>query len=236
MDFERPLPVNPNYEAIHPVVSCDEYRGAKRDQANKILAAYVNDHGIDQFVNAIMGGQYCHVDGMSYGGQRPTWSNEILSMILTPYKSTAENVSIVEYHSGLGPYGYGTAVTMQTGRELEKVRNTYGHWLEAPHERSAGSSQQFHQITGHPTEGFRRAFPDAELSAIVLEYGTYPPMESLTVMLDDHWLTHFGDIHSDEGKEIKGQLHALHYPHDEDWRQAIWDRSVQVIQQTIRGL
>jgi hypothetical protein len=28
----------------------------------------------------------------------------------------------------------------------------------------------------------------------------------------------------------------LHYPHDEDWRQAIWDRSVQVIQQTIRGL
>ena len=236
LDFDQPLPENPAYEAIHAAVSCTEYRGTRRDHANQLMADYRDEHGIDNFVNAIMGGQYRYEDGMSYGGERPVWSNDLLRTLLSPYKKTAEKVSVIEYHSGLGPYGYGMAVTMQTGFELEHVRAVYGHWVEAPNEHDGGSNTQLHQINGHPTDGFRKAFPDSELTAIVLEYGTYPPMMSLPVMVDDHWLTLYGDIHSDEGREIKSRLHELHYPQNTDWRQAIWDRSVQVINQAIHGL
>lgn len=236
LDFDEPLPVNAAYEGIHAAVSCEEYRGVARDRANQALADYREAHGADRYVAAMMGGQYRHPDGMCYGGDKPVWSNKLLMSALTPFRETAESVSVVEYHSGLGPYGYGMAVTMQTGDELSRARSIYGRWVEAPNERGEHGDEQYFRVNGHPTEGFRRALPDSDLTAVVLEFGTYPPMVSLPVLLDDHWLTRFGDLDSAAGLEIKARLIEMHHPADPDWRQAVWDRSVQVIQQTFRGL
>ena len=236
LDFEAPLPKNDAYEEIHESVCCSEYRGSQRDRANELLADYVARNGVDRYVAAMMGGQYRHADGMSYGGDGIVWSHALLSRVLSPFRATGREVYVVEYHSGLGPYGYGTAVTMQTGGDLERVRSLYGRWVEAPNDRPTDRDDQYFRVRGHPTDGFRAAFPESELSAIVLEYGTYPPTESLPVLLDDHWLTHHGDVHSDIGKRIKSRILEMHHPADPDWRQAIWDRSVQVIEQTVRAL
>jgi hypothetical protein len=236
VDFSAPLPENEAYEAVHAALTCSQYRGAERDRANGVLADYLTRHGIDQYIAAIMGGQYRHAGGMAYGGSKPTWSNSLLMSLLEPFAHTAEKVSVVEYHSGLGPYGYGTAVTMQTGEELGRVRASYGGWVQAPNERGRHGDRQYFKAQGHTTEGFRKALPEAELSAVVLEYGTYPPATSLPVLIDDHWLTHFGDPMSEEGRHIKGRLVEMHYPDDPDWRQAVWDRSVQVVRQTYRIL
>lgn len=236
LDFDEALPGNPAYEEIHDALSCNEFRGAARDAANDVLMNYGRTHGINQYIGAIMGGQYAHSDGMAYGGAEATWSNKLLRSILAPFASTAERAAIVEYHSGLGPYGYGTAVTMQTGESLQRIRSAYSRWVQAPNERGDAGDEQYFKAQGHTTEGFRQALPDAKLSAIVLEYGTYPPQQSLPVLIDDHWLTHHGDVDSSEGQAIKNKLLELHYPDDPDWRQAVWDRSQQIITQTIRIL
>ena len=236
VDFGKPRPENSGYEAIHDALSCAQYRGPARTEANEVLANYAKTHGVNKYVAAIMGGQYAHSDGMAYGGSEATWSNKLLKSILAPFASTAERAAIVEYHSGLGPYGYGTAVTMQTGAELERIKSAYGRWVEAPNERGDAGNNQYFKARGHTTEGFQQALPETELSAIVLEYGTYPPQTSLPTLIDDHWLTHHGELKSPEGQLIKRQLVELHYPDDPDWRQAVWDRSRQVIGQTRRIL
>ena len=236
VDFAQALPENPAYEAVHDALACSEYRGPERDRANDALAAYLRDNGIEQYIAAIMGGQYRYPDGMAFGGAEPTWSNRLLEALLTPYAATARKVSIVEYHSGLGPYGYGSAVTMQTDEALERVRASYGRWVQAPNERAGPDDEQYFRAHGHTTNGFFGALPDAELSAIVLEYGTYPPTESLPVLIDDHWLHTRGDPASPEGRRIKERLLEMHYPDDEDWRQAVWDRSELVVRQTLRSL
>ena len=236
LDFDKPLPENDAYEEIHSALSCPEFRGTKRDKSDKILAHYRDKHGLSQFITAIMGGQYRHADGMSFGGTEKVWSHSLLSSVLSPFRETAKAVFAIEYHSGLGPYGYGMAVTMQTGGDLERVRSIYGRWVEAPNERADTGDADVFQVRGHPTSGIRDAFPQADLSAIVLEFGTYPPTDSLPVLIDDHWLTHHGDVNSEEGRNIKRTLLEMHHPADPDWRRAVWDRSVQVIEQTIRAL
>ena len=234
LDFAEPGPVNEAYEELHDALSCPQYRGPERDAADGVLANYLTAHGVDRYIAALMGGQYRHADGMSFGGSEPTWSRRLLSRILAPFERCAGDVYVVEYHSGLGPYGYGMAVTMQTGDELERVRSAYGRWVVAPNEPAGEETS--HPAPGHTTQGYKAGLPNACLSAIVLEFGTYPPMISLPVLRDDHWLTHFGDVSSKEGRKIKQQLLEMHYPADPDWRQAVWDRSTQVIDQTRRAM
>jgi hypothetical protein len=91
-------------------------------------------------------------------------------------------------------------------------------------------------VFGHTTEGYRRCLPHAEMTSIVLEVGTYAPQVTLPVMLQDHWLQQHGDPDSERGRAIRQHLLRLHYPRDPDWRQAVWDRSLQVVQQAWEGL
>lgn len=235
IDFGQMLPARPEYEEIHTAVACPEYRGPMRDAANAALGEFRERHGMDAFVAALMGGQYRHADGFSYGGNSPAWSNRVVSQILNAHAQQASRVVLIEYHSGLGPYGYGTAVTMHSGDDLARARNFFGNWILAPNERDPDTPRSFYTVHGHTTEGYRKILGSTEITSIVLEYGTYPPQRSLGIMLDDHWLTHFGDPASEIGKAIKSELLELHHPKSEEWRHAIWDRSTQVIRQTMNG-
>ena len=125
------------------------------------------------------------------------------------------------------------AVTMHTGDALERTRRAFGRWVMAP--RAAGA-EALHQAPGHTTDGYIAALPDKRITSIVLEYGTYPPLTSLPVLLDDHWLTHHGDAQSDDAYRIRMQNLEMHFPNDPEWRQAIVDRSEQVIRQAFRAL
>jgi len=236
LNFDEPVPQNTKYEKLRAAIDCSEFRGLERDRADQIHAEFVSTNTINEYVDAVMGGQYQYANGFAYGGNEPVWSNRLLGKILAPYSPSAKQVRVVEYHSGLGPYGYGSAVTMQTGEDLERVRSVYGCWVDAPNDTSDQHAERFHQVRGHPTDGISSAFPDAVLSAIVLEFGTYPPFQSLRALLDDHWLTHYGDVRSQTGGEIKKKILEYHYPADPDWQQAVADRSSQVIEQTFRGL
>lgn len=236
LDFDQPLPTRPSYEELHGALNCREFEGPARRASNELLAEFQRRRGMGGYIEAIMGGQYQHPDGFSFGGNAPVWSNRTISAILQKHARAAQRVCIVEYHTGLGPYGYGTAVTMHTGDDLERARRWYGHWILAPNHKEPGAPEEFYRVYGHSTEGYLRVLPQAQVTSMVLEYGTYPPGRTLPCMMRDHWLTQYGDPSSPEGRQIRAELLQLHYPSDPDWRQAIWDRSQQVVVQSLRGL
>ena len=236
LDFTERPPDNPRYDAIHAAVNCADLHGPRRDAAEQVLAEYRAVHGMPGYIQALMGGQYSHPDGFSFGGTRPTWSSRTLHEIVANHGRHAQRVAVIEYHSGLGPYGHGMAVTMHTGASLERARQWYGSDVEAPNAAPAGQPSTGHRVTGHTTAGYARALPDAELTVIVLEYGTVPPNESLPVMLQDHWLHQHGDPRGDKGRGISRHLLELHHPTDPGWRRGVWDRSREVVAQALSGL
>ena len=236
LDFSQPLPVRPIYEDVHAILSCPDLHGPRRDAADRELAEFRSRRGIPATIEALMGGQYQHADGFGFGGHAPVWSNRIITRILQEHGSHARHVCLIEYHSGLGPYAYGTTVTMHTGEALQRARRWYGEWVLAPNERKPGDSGEFFRVQGHSTDGYVHTLPSAQVTSIVLEYGTYAPFNILPVMLQDHWLAQFGDATSAEGRAIRAELLRLHYPQDVEWRQSVWERSQQVIRQSLRGL
>ena len=112
VDFAKPLPRNPGYaelaDAIVPAAWTDEALAAARER----MEAYGRAHGLDALRIAESGGQYTHPDGLFFGGHRPTWSRLTMERIIADHRITARAlVCLLDYHTGLGPYGYGEAMT-----------------------------------------------------------------------------------------------------------------------------
>ncbi len=238
VDFNRPLPVNPDYERIHHLFSEETYA-----RFCNTLSRYLSDEENHKFVDALMRGQYVYPEGFGYGGNGATWSNELFCSLLSKYCGGARKVCHVDYHSGLGPYGYGMAVCMHTGERLRAAREIFGRWLVAPRERGCDPERQHHPATGHPSDGLSAVLAngkpgnDRDIVSIVLEFGTSDVQDvNLRALVDDHWLTYHGDVDSEPGKEIKSRVLESHFPDDPEWRASVWFRSEQVIRQALAGL
>lgn len=236
VDFNSELPISDAYTQIHDALNCSQYKGHERDKAQKLLNEFREINGPAKFIGAIMSGQFQYADGFSFGGHEATWSHKTLLEIIQLEAANATKVCLVDYHSGLGPYGYGEAVCMQNGAGLSRACDWFGEWVTAPMEDVNTSGEKFHPALGHTTEGYMRTLCHAEITSIVIEFGTFDMQSNLQALLDDHWLTLHGERDSEEGKQIKEHMLRTHYPDDPEWRYAVWNRSGQVIRQAMRGL
>ncbi|MGQ0523120.1 MAG: DUF2817 domain-containing protein, partial [Betaproteobacteria bacterium] len=75
IDFSRPLPLNPGYVELHPSIVPRTWDEATLEEVFRRLDAFRERVGEQAFSNAFNGGQYSHVDGIYYGGNRPQWAN-----------------------------------------------------------------------------------------------------------------------------------------------------------------
>ena len=92
-------------------------------------------------------------------------------------------------------------------------------------------------VHGHTIEAYRNSFPEAEMSAVTLEFGTYPSDETLALLVQEHLLVQQANEVPDElMAEIKAQLLEYHHPQNWEWRCAFWTRSLQVIRQAFNAL
>jgi hypothetical protein len=106
IDFARPLPGNPGYDVLHPAICPPVWDAAAQAASAAAAGRYAEEHGALAMRAAMMGGQYSHADGLFYGGTGPSWSRATQSAILTHYLSGAAKVGIIDYHTGLGPWGF----------------------------------------------------------------------------------------------------------------------------------
>ena len=232
LNFDEPLPEAPTYEAIAHAFSGP----AGAAGAANVLRAFTERNGVPAFLAAIMGGQYMHPDGFSYGGAKPTWSNELLTGLLREHGADAQRVLGLDIHSGLGPYGYGTAVAMHTGERLDRLRRHFGGWVEAPRDRPADLPGDYYETTGHCADGFVAALPGVDTMMVTAEFGTYSPERNLAALIDSHWLTVHGDAGDKSPDAIRREMLETHAPNDPEWHDAVWMRMQQMLRQAFTCL
>lgn len=232
LDFDAPLPVNAAYSQAHAAFQPGAGVG-DGTEAMAYLGQLLSRKGMPKVLEAVMGGQYQIPDGFSFGGTVPTWSNRVLTDVLRQHGERARVVVGLDYHSGLGPYGYGSAVVMHTGEALARAQRFFGHWVEAPRARASDSNDEFYAVRGHTADGFTNALPGSELTLVTLEFGTYAPERNLQALVDDHWLSICGV--GDRGS-VKNEVLVTHCPDDLEWRYAVTTRSEQAVRQALACL
>lgn len=233
-DFSAPLPRNHAYEALHeaacPVVWTEESVQA----ANAVLEAYREAHGAHALQVALSGGQYSHSDGIFYGGRAPTWSHRTLVEVLRHYLGKTEKVAVVDFHTGLGPYGYGEPISIAAPDSPEGRRAVAWYGGEVTFTSTGTSTSAV--INGSNDSGVKRILPQAEVTMIALEFGTRPLEEVLFALRADNWLHRHGRVDSGQGRDIKAAIRAAFYPERADWRRMVWERSVDILAKATRGV
>ncbi len=87
-DFCKPLPVNAAYRALHALALPEQWPPDAANQA--AIADFIAKNGEAAFQSAITQGQHEFADGLFYGGNSATWSNQTLRGVLRQHGSQAK--------------------------------------------------------------------------------------------------------------------------------------------------
>jgi hypothetical protein len=234
VDHAQPYPANPGYELLREAICPADWSPKGRAAADAILDAYEATHGAMAWQTAISAGQFVDPAGLFYGGRAPVWSNRTFREILRREVVGTRHVAFMDIHSGLGPYGVGEIINNHVAGHpgYQRVKDWFGSEATSSEEGSSASAA----LVGTANIALDEALTPAAVTAIALEYGTVPVRELLEALRADNWLHRKGRLDSAEGRAITARLRKDFYPDTDDWRGMVWERAIDVIRRTLRGV
>ena len=234
VDYTQPLPVNAAYAGLHPLLLPTEWPPSPANQA--AIEAWIGQHGITAYQAAISGGQYQFEDGLFFGGKAPTWSNRTFRQVLKTHAQQAQRLAWIDLHTGLGPSGIGERIfACKDDKEAYARANAW--WGQASPVTSIydGSSTSA-LLRGLMWDAVYEECPQAEYTAIAMEYGTQPILEVMGALRADHWL----HAHPEAAPELADAIHAkmmdAFYTDTDAWKGQIISQARQAMFQAVDGL
>lgn len=234
IDFTRPLPENPGYDVLHPAICPPTWDEAAQAASAAAAGRYAEEHGALAMRAAMMGGQYNHADGLFFGGTGPSWSRTTQSAILTHYLSGAAKVGIIDYHTGLGPWGFAEQIIV-TSRESDGFRRA-ARWYGAALASVADGQSASVRIEGDGLSAAPALLPKADITGMAIEVGTHPTDHILAALQADCWLHAHGDPTSPAAKPIKDAIRGAFYGDADDWKGMVAGQSLLAVRQALAGL
>ena len=234
IDFSQPLPANPGYAELADAICPKEWSQAAQAASFQVLGGFIAAKGMMAMQQAVSGGQYSHPKGVFYGGAGPTWSRRTQTAIFEHYLKDAGRIGIIDYHTGLGPWGYGEQIiTDLVGSPgYDRARRWYGAAVTSP---SSGTSTSA-DIVGDGLAAAPVLLAHAEVTGMALEVGTHDTMTVLNALRADAWLHAYGDPTSEQGRAIKAQIRDAFYGDADDWKGMVAGQSLLAVKQALAGL
>lgn len=237
IDFARLPPAHPDFARLRPHIVPRTW--AELAPAEKVIRAFVDEHGFRRLQEVATGGQYTDPDGLFYGGDGPVWSTRTFAEIVTRYGRGKQRIALIDLHTGLGPLGYGEPIyTGNDDAEAERTRDWYGPEVTAVY---AGNSSSV-IVQGPMINAVPSMFADAaqkpEITTLALEFGTLSDEIVLDLLRAEAWLHAHGDVNFDTpvGRAIKRRFRDAFYVDTDAWKRAVCDRTVEMTGQALAGL
>ncbi len=232
-DFSQPLPANPGYDELASALVPPTW--PPPEAANAELHRYAQEHGLAGLQAAVSGGQYTHPQGLFYGGLNPTWSHVTLRHVLQEHARRCERLGWIDLHTGLGPDGVGERIFAcrdDDAAALQRARAWWGDAVTTLHDGSSSSAPLRGLMWLAPHE----ECPQAEYTAIALEYGTLPVMEMLEALRAEQWVENHPDAPEALRERIKRQMRDAFYTDTDAWKTQVVTQAMDAVRGAVRGL
>ena len=234
LDFSRPLPSNPDYEAIHALVVPAQLHAQTLQDIHAQLQAHIARVGLSAATRAITGGQYVHADGLFYGGRQLCWSNRMLNAVVAAHLTHARALCVLDHHTGLGPHAHSELICRHPvgSPALQHARDWWGADVTSP---AAGESAS-EVIDGNVRMAFESLCPQAQVVAIAVEVGTVPGEQVLAALIADNLLHLRDHPRSALGEQVRAQVRKAFFDDSPAWQTQCISRAMQIYQQGLQGL
>ncbi len=235
-DYTQPLPVNEAYRDVHALLLPLRWPPDADNRA--ALARYIQQHGMPRFQAAVTQGQHEFPDGLFFGGSAPTWSNQTLRTVLRRYARSAKRLGWIDLHTGLGPSGLGERIfaCKEDAAALQRARLWWAGNGDTPITSFYDGSSSSARLTGLLWSSVYAECPQAQYTAIAMEYGTLPLPEVIEALRADHWLHNHPDTPAEQAARIKQQLMDAFYVDTDAWKGQIISQARQAMFQAVAGL
>jgi len=239
-DFAKPLPDNAAYRALHSLILPEQWPPDAANQAATL--DFIAKNGEAAYQSAITQGQYEFADGLFYGGQSATWSNQTLRGVLRQHAGQARRVAWIDLHTGLGVSGHGERIW--AGKDnavaIARARSWWGGGdngnAATPVTSIYDGSSTSAFLTGLMWHSIAQEAPQAEYTGIAMEYGTVPVLEVLGALRAEHWLNNHPKAPPELASQIKAQMLVAFYTDTDTWRGQIISQARQAMFQAVDGL
>lgn len=219
VDFTKPLPKNTQYEALSQDLCPSDWSQASQAQTGARIAAWIQrqgPRGAAIYQQAVSGGQWDYPRGLFYGGTEPSWSRKTLTDILTSKLDLAKRVCVLDFHTGLGPYGYAEPI-IGLRRDTPGFARTKS-WIGGGAKSLYGDKSVSSEVLGDGLSAVPALLPNATVDVVALECGIKPISEVALALRADAWLHAYGDPLSLEGRRVQRQMREAFHSDDLMWQ------------------
>lgn len=231
-DFDAPLPQNPDYAALHPLLLPPHWPPGPAEQAG--IDDFIARRGMAAFQAAVSGGQATHPDGLFHTGRAPVWSNRTLRAVLRTYGAGRRRIGWIDIHTGLGPAGHGEKI--HTGCDdpgaVARARAWWGADVVSTLEGGSASAH----VRGPAVDCLEDECPQAERTSIGLEFGTRPITTIIETLRADHWLLQHPQADPALRARIRAAMRDAFLLDDERWRGMTLGQARVAVLQAIAAL
>jgi Protein of unknown function (DUF2817) len=231
-DFSQPLPRNTAYDAIAHLVIPPAWPPTAQVQAE--LTAFATQHGAKALQAAVSGGQYHHPDGLFYGGQAPTWSQQTLRQVLRSEATRCQRLGWIDLHTGLGPNGHGERIyaCRDDAATLARARAWWGAEVTSIYDGSSSSAL----LTGLMWMAAYQECAQARYTGIAMEYGTVPLEETIDALRCGQWHQNHPEAPAADHAAARRRVRDAFYTDTDAWKQQIVDQGLDAARQAVTGL
>ncbi len=237
VDFTQPLPANAGHDALVDALVPASWPPSQQDET--VLKEFAERHGPMGQQQAISGGQYKHKHSLFYGGIGPTWSNRTLRHILAGVRPVCQRFFWLDFHTGLGPTGYGERIYTGRPDPAELIFNRMvweqkGARLTSFYDGTSTSAP----LTGVNAQAIIDALPEvtaaAKVAGVALEYGTVPMERVMFALRADHWLALHPQAPRELASAIKTAIRAAFYVETDSWKEDVVRQSLAAAHDVVR--
>lgn len=232
LDFSKPLPDNPEYRVIAPVLVPPHWPVGVGNLLK--LLGYTLRYGRKGLQAGISRGQHSDPKGLFFAGTEPTWSNQRLRQILRQHGQRCQRLGWVDVHTGLGPRGYGERIYKgkQNPDDIARCRRWWGEQVTNAAEGNSASAD----LNGTIDLAVMEECAQAQYTGVTLEYGTLPGKQVLSALRGEQWLYNHPEAPLAQHQQIKQQIRDAFYVDADDWKQQVLEQAREVLQQGLAGL
>lgn len=232
-DFSN-CPQNPAYDELANWALPEKFDDESIKNATVQLMVYSQNNGFAALQNALTAGQYRHQKGVYFGGFAPSWSNQTINSILDKWTAGIKRLIVIDFHTGLGPFGHGEILSdfPIDSIEFARVKEVFGE--EATSTKSQGSISA--AVNGSLDSGICRKYASLNPVCVALEFGTLDPLSVFKATQGTSWAQSYDNLASEMGVALRKLSRDAFYPQSDEWKQKILLRGSQVIERALEKL
>ncbi len=234
IDHTRPYPKNDGYEELADVISPKSISFWGNIKLRLRFLWYRLKNGKAALIQAVSGDQYTNSQGLFFGGHHETWSNMTLKEIARRYLSNARQIIFIDFHTGLGPHG-NAEVIMNVKTDTPAYKRAVQWWGDLVKTTVKGDSRSVHLVASLKL-AIPNMIPQAEVTAVSLEFGTHPAIEVFLALRAENWLHHYGGRDHKDAEKIKAELVRVFYPNTEEWKLQVWQQGKEIVDQALLSI